>query len=111
MTGPEALTMADAARYIAEAVGTPVRYVDVPFEDKEQAWLATGYPPPRATAFLQLFRERRRLGRSSVDHSTHERFGVEPATVAQFARRYADVFRGDAADTVTPGLVANGGKR
>ncbi|MFB4299636.1 SDR family oxidoreductase [Actinomadura sp. NTSP31] len=111
MTGPEAITMADAARHIADAIGRPVRYVDVSFEDKERAWLAAGYPPPRATAFVQLFQERRRLGRSSVDLSTHERFGVEPTTFARFARRHADVFRGDADYTVTPGLVMDGSRR
>jgi uncharacterized protein YbjT (DUF2867 family) len=102
MTGPEALTMDDAAKYISEAIGKPVHYRDVTSEDKQRAWLAAGYPPPRASAFAQLFQERSRLGRSSVDLSTHERFGVEPTTFAQFARRNADIFRGAGDYTVTP---------
>ncbi|MFI6787878.1 SDR family oxidoreductase [Nonomuraea sp. NPDC050383] len=102
MTGPEALTMTDIAGHISEAIGKPVRYRDVTSEEKRRAWLAAGYPPPRAGAFAQLFQERSRLGRSSVDLTTHERFGVEPTTFAQFARRYADVFRGATDYAVTP---------
>ncbi|MEW9534180.1 SDR family oxidoreductase [Microbispora sp. NPDC049125] len=102
MTGPEALTMADAARHISDAIGRPVRYRDVTSEEKQRDWLAAGYPPPRASAFAQLFRERRRLGRSTVDLSTHEHFGIEPTTFAQFARRNAGVFRGADDYTVTP---------
>jgi|tagenome__1003787_1003787.scaffolds.fasta_scaffold20903572_2 uncharacterized protein YbjT (DUF2867 family) len=102
MTGPEAFTMADAARDISDAIGKPVRYRSVTAEEKQQAWLEAGYPPPRASAFTQAFQERRRLGRSTVDLSAHERFGVEPTTFARFARRNADVFRGEAAYTVTP---------
>jgi uncharacterized protein YbjT (DUF2867 family) len=102
MTGPEALTMADVARDISDAIGKPVRYRDVTSEEKQRDWLAAGYPPPRASAFAQLFEERSRLGRSTVDLGTHRRFGVEPTTFARFARRYADIFRGDASYAVTP---------
>jgi uncharacterized protein YbjT (DUF2867 family) len=102
MTGPEALTMADAARHISDAIGKPVRYLDVSAEDKQRAWLEAGYPPARASAFTQLFEERRRLGRSTVDLTTHRRFGIEPTTFAQFARRNADIFRGDTQYSVTP---------
>ncbi|SDJ95844.1 Uncharacterized conserved protein YbjT, contains NAD(P)-binding and DUF2867 domains [Nonomuraea jiangxiensis] len=102
MTGPEALTMTDAARHISDAIGRSVSYRDVTSEEKQQAWLAAGYPRPRASAFAQLFQERSRLGRSTVDLSTHERFGIEPTTFAEFARRYADVFRGVSPYTVTP---------
>jgi uncharacterized protein YbjT (DUF2867 family) len=102
MTGPEALTMADAATHISDAIGKPVRYLDVSIEDKQRAWLEAGYPPPRASAFAQLFEERRTLGHSTVDLSTHLRFGIEPTTFAQFARRNADIFRGDAQYSVTP---------
>lgn len=102
MTGPEALTMADAARHISAAIGRPVTYRDVSIEEKKRAWLEAGYPPPRANAFAQLFEERSRLGRSTVDLSSHERFGVEPTTFVQFARRYADEFSGESRYGITP---------
>lgn len=102
MTGPEALTMADAATYISDAIGKPIRYRNVSAEDKQQSWLAAGYPAPRASAFTQLFQERRRLGHSTVDLTTHRLFGIEPTTFAQFARRNAGIFRGDTQYSVTP---------
>ena len=55
-------------------------------EEKQRAWLKAGYPPPRASAFAQLFQERSRLGRSTADLATHEHFGIEPTTFAEFAR-------------------------
>ncbi|WP_426504438.1 SDR family oxidoreductase [Dactylosporangium sp. McL0621] len=102
MTGPEALTMDEVADRIAAAIGRPVRYVDVPVEDRYQQWLAAGYPPPRAAAFAQLFAERRRLGRSSVHLDTHRAFGVRPTTFAEFAVCHAATLRGEAAAAATP---------
>ncbi|GAA3293207.1 SDR family oxidoreductase [Dactylosporangium vinaceum] len=97
MTGPEALDMDEVAGRIAAATGRPVRYVDVPPEERHRQWLAAGHPPPRAAAFAQLFAERRRLGRSSVHLDTHRAFGVRPTEFADFAARHAAVFRGAAA--------------
>lgn len=102
MTGPEALTMTDVAAHISAAIGRPVRFVDVTPEEKEREWLDAGYPPERAAAFRQLFAERHRLGRSRVQLGTHERFGVEPTTFEQFARRHADILRGAGAFVATP---------
>jgi uncharacterized protein YbjT (DUF2867 family) len=102
MTGPEALTMTDAARHISDAIGKPVTYRDVTAEEKQRAWTEAGYPPPRATAFTQLFQERKRLGRSTVDLTAHEQFGIEPTTFAEFARRNADIFRGATDYAPTP---------
>jgi uncharacterized protein YbjT (DUF2867 family) len=102
MTGPEALAMSEVAACISDAVGSPVRYVDVDPDDKRREWLAAGYPPERAEAFLQLFLERKRHGRSLVDLSTHQRFGVRPTTFREFAAHHADVFKGEAAYAVTP---------
>jgi uncharacterized protein YbjT (DUF2867 family) len=101
MTGPEALTMTEVAACISAAVDAPVRYVDVDPDDKRSQWLDAGYPPERADAFLQLFYERKRLGHSSVDLSTHRRFGIEPTTFREFAARNTEVFRGQAAHAVT----------
>jgi uncharacterized protein YbjT (DUF2867 family) len=102
MTGPEALSMDEVAARISRAIGRPVRYVDVAPDEKRREWLAAGYPPERADAFLQLFEQRRRLGESRVDLTTHEALGVTPTTFADFAGRTAAVFRGEAAYAETP---------
>jgi uncharacterized protein YbjT (DUF2867 family) len=102
MTGPEALSMTEVAARISDATGRPVRYVDVRPEAKRREWLALGYPPARADAFLQLFAERRRLRESRVDVTTHEEFGLTPTTFVEFARRTARVFRGESEFMLTP---------
>jgi uncharacterized protein YbjT (DUF2867 family) len=101
MTGPEALTMGNIASAISDAVGSNVRYVDVTSAEKRTEWIRSGYPPERADAFLQLFEERKRLGRSNVNLTTHEQFGVDPTTFAAFATRHAAVFSGHAGYAVT----------
>jgi hypothetical protein len=60
--------------------------------------LAGGIPAYFADAMDELFSERRHgTDESSVDLSTHAVFGVTPTTFTEFARRNADVFRGEAA--------------
>ena len=102
MTGPQALTIAQVATYISEAIGRPVRYVDVEPQDKRREWLNAGYPPERADAFLAAFAERKRHGHSSVNLTTHHHFGIEPTTFGDFAANNAAVFNGRAGYAVTP---------
>jgi NmrA-like family len=84
-----------------EALGVidrPVRYVDTDPADYRNTLLAGGIPAYFADAMDELFSERRDgTDESSVDLSTHGVFGVTPITFTEFARRNADVFRGEAA--------------
>jgi len=43
----------------------------------------------------ELFRQRREGIESWIDLSTHEIFGIQPTTFAEFALRNAAVFRGE----------------
>jgi uncharacterized protein YbjT (DUF2867 family) len=97
MTGPEALTMAEIAERISDAVGKTVRYVNVTDAERRQALLGAGVSPYFADALDEQARERRRCPESRVSLETHEAFGVRPTTFAEFARRNAAVFRGDPA--------------
>jgi uncharacterized protein YbjT (DUF2867 family) len=97
MTGPEALTMSEVAERIAAVAGRPVRYVDADPAAKRAELLAAGIPVFFADAMDELFAERRTGAEESVvDSSTHEQFGVRATTFAEFARRHAAVFRGEA---------------
>jgi uncharacterized protein YbjT (DUF2867 family) len=100
ITGPEALSMTDIAAAIAEATGKPVRYQNVSPEDRRRALVAAGLPTFMVDAFDEQAAERRRHPDSRVDLSTHKLFGVQPTTFAEFARRHAAVFRGEAAATI-----------
>jgi uncharacterized protein YbjT (DUF2867 family) len=97
ITGPEALPGTEVAERISQAIGKTVRYVNVAPEEMKRAWLAAGAPPERADALDELFSERRRHPESRVYLGTHEAFGVQPTTFAEFARRNAAVFRGESA--------------
>jgi uncharacterized protein YbjT (DUF2867 family) len=94
MTGPEALTMADIAQRISDAIGKSVRYVNVAPEDRRRALIAAGIPPTFADALDEQAAERRLRPESRVYLGTHELFGVQPTTFADFARRNAAVFKG-----------------
>ncbi len=95
MTGPEAMTMAEAADFISQAIGKPVRYINVSLEEKRQALLAAGLPQERADVLTGLFSERRKFTESRVYLGTHEAFGIQPTTFIEFARRNAAAFRGE----------------
>jgi uncharacterized protein YbjT (DUF2867 family) len=94
MTGPEALTMPDIAERIAQAIGKPVRYINVSLEQRRRALLAAGVPAVSADALEEQAIERLKRPESRVYLGTYEQFGVEPTSFAEFARRNAAVFRG-----------------
>lgn len=95
MTGPEALTMTEVAERISQATGKPFRYVNIPLEEKRQAWLAAGIPSERVDAVSEVVSERSKCPESRVYLGTHEAFGVHPTTFAEFARRNAAIFCGE----------------
>ncbi|EFH81005.1 SDR family oxidoreductase [Ktedonobacter racemifer] len=95
MTGPEALTMTEVVERIAQAIGKPFRYVNIPLEETRQAWLAAGIPSERIDTISEVLSERSRCVESRVFLDTHKAFGVRPTTFAEFARRNAAVFRGE----------------
>jgi uncharacterized protein YbjT (DUF2867 family) len=94
MTGPEALTMTDIAARISQAIGKPVRYVDVSPEERRRNLLAAGIPAGFADALDEQLAERRRRPKSRVYLTTHEMFGVRPTPFREFAQRHAAMFGG-----------------
>lgn len=95
MTGPEALTMTEIAERLSEVLGQPVRYINADPAAKRQQLVASGIPTDFADAMDELFRLRRSgADESRVNLSTHEAFGIQPTTFAEFARRNAAVFQG-----------------
>jgi len=92
-TGPEALTMAEVADRISQAIGKPVRYVPISPEQRRQALMAHGLPAQIADALDKQVHERLRGGlESEVDLSTHKLFNIRPTTFLEFAQRNAEVF-------------------
>jgi uncharacterized protein YbjT (DUF2867 family) len=100
MTGPEALTMTEIAERLTDVVGEPIEYVDIDPAAKRQQLLAAGIATYFADAMDELFHLRRNgSDESRINLSTHHVFGVRPTTFAEFARRNADIFRGNTTPT------------
>jgi uncharacterized protein YbjT (DUF2867 family) len=97
MTGPEALSMAEIAERISEAIGKPVRYANISPEERRRAVLAAGALPYFADALDEQGAERRRCPESRVCLETHEAFGLRPTPFAEFARRHGAILRGESA--------------
>lgn len=94
LTGPESLTMAEVAQKLSAVVGKTIRYVDVPPADANKARLAAGMPPYLAEGLDELFAERRKGKESRVWPTIEEVFGFQPTSFDEFARRNAEIFRG-----------------
>ncbi|UVK46316.1 SDR family oxidoreductase [Mesorhizobium sp. AR07] len=94
MTGPEALTMSDVAARISQAIGRPVRYVDVSPDVRRRSLLANGISADFADALDEQLAERLRRPKSRVHLATHEMFGVRATPFVEFARRHAAMFGG-----------------
>jgi uncharacterized protein YbjT (DUF2867 family) len=96
LTGPEALSMAEVAQKLSAATGKTIRYINVAPEDARKAQLAAGIPPFLADALFELFSERRKGMEARVWPDTELLLGRLPASFGDFARRHANVFRGEA---------------
>ena len=72
ITGPQALSMADVAAIIADAIGKPVRYENISPEDRRQAMEAARVPSFMIDALDEQAAERRRHPESRV-RSQHTR--------------------------------------
>jgi uncharacterized protein YbjT (DUF2867 family) len=95
LTGPEALTMTEAAERLSQATGRTIRYVNLSPEDARKARLAAGMPPYNADALDELFAERRKGKESTVWDTLQTVFKLKPTTFLEFAQRNAAVFRGE----------------
>lgn len=96
ITGPEALTMAEIAARIGDAIGRPVVYQPLTVEERRRRLSALGAPAQFLDALDEQALERLRHPRSRVALSAHERFGVRPTTFAEFAMKHRAVFGGTA---------------
>jgi uncharacterized protein YbjT (DUF2867 family) len=95
ITGPESLTMAEVAERISAAIGKHVDYVNIAPADYLAGNLAAGLPPYTAEALVELYAERRNGKESVVYPLVQELLGRPARSFADFAERYAAVFRGE----------------
>ncbi len=94
LTGPEALTYAEAVEKLGTAIGRPLRYIDLPAAAYEQALISFGIPAFIAAEVLNIYgRGPYREGKAaSVSSSVADLLGRPARTFSEFARDHAAYF-------------------
>jgi uncharacterized protein YbjT (DUF2867 family) len=94
LTGPEAMTVADAAHVITTITGRPVKHRDIDRQTWIQASIAAGIPADYS-GMLALLTETVASGHGSRPTNDVERVtGASPTSFADFVRRTAHQFAG-----------------
>lgn len=86
LTGPEALTIGDAAKAIAVVTDRTVKYVDVPEESAKSAMLGLGMPAWMVDGMMELHGIDKAGYAAVVTSSVHDITGQTPRSFSDFAR-------------------------
>jgi len=92
ITGPVALTCAEAAEDLSAALGRPVEFVDVPDEAARAGMVQAGLPEWMAGQIVLLWGELRRGAGSTTTDVVRVLTGSDPRSVTDFARDHAAAF-------------------
>jgi len=93
LTGPQALTYAQAAEILSRVLGREIRYVPITHEQHKQGALAAGMPPVYVDALVDLDRYVAEGRMTAVTAAVRSLTGRDPIRFEQFAKDYADKFR------------------
>lgn len=94
-TGPDILTVGEAADIIGSVTGRPVRHVDIDTQSWVEGVIASGVPAEYG-GILQMLTETIASGRGSRPNDDIEKVtGAPPGTFTDFARRSAAAWNGD----------------
>lgn len=92
LTGPRALTYAEAAREFSDALGKPVRYVGPPDDEARAAMLSRGMPEFHVDALIEVARAYREGGAGTVTSAVPDLTGRPALGFADFVRENRHVF-------------------
>ncbi|WIX76565.1 SDR family oxidoreductase [Amycolatopsis carbonis] len=92
LTGPAALTYAEAADVFSVVLGRPVRYRGLPAEQARAAMLGRGIPHFHANALVDVARAYRDGGADTVTTTVADLTGRPATELAEFVRRHRAVF-------------------
>ena len=84
LTGPEAVSFSEIADMLAQALGRPVHYIDMPEAELVGILTALGVPPPAREHVVGIFRLTRE-GKLAFTTSSLEELGIEARSYQQFA--------------------------
>jgi uncharacterized protein YbjT (DUF2867 family) len=97
LTGPEALTHAEMAEQLSQAVGKPIKHVEVSAEVMKEALLKNGLPAWQADGVTEDYEHYRKGEAEQVSSAVRDITGYEATYFAQFALDYSGKFAGKAA--------------
>ena len=92
LTGPEALTFAEAAAVIGEETGSAVQHVDLPAEQLAAGMAQFGIPDWLAQDIASLQTVYAEGGGAEVTDDVRALTGREPRTLRDFVRDHAELF-------------------
>jgi uncharacterized protein YbjT (DUF2867 family) len=93
LTGPESLTSTQQIEAISEAVGRPLKYVNVPDNAAREAMLGMGMPPRYVEAMIGLIQTLRGIGRLEPTGDVESIIGRKPRSFKQWAQENAAAFQ------------------
>src|SRR5262249_44937879 len=92
LTGPEALTHAEIAEQLSQAVGKPIRHVEVSPEVMKDALLKSGVMDWQADGIVEDYEHYRKGEAELVTTSVRDVTGYEATSFSQFAMDYSGRF-------------------
>ena len=92
ITGPKALTHAEMAEQLSQALGRTITFVDIPKAAMRDAELELGMPQWQADGLAEDYAHYRRGEASSVSSAILDVTGLPPRPFADFARDHARAF-------------------
>jgi uncharacterized protein YbjT (DUF2867 family) len=92
LTGPKALTYAEAAEEFSGVLGRPVRYAGLPDDEARTAMLRRGMPEFHVDALIGVARAYRDGGAETITSTVADLTGRAPLGFADFVRQNRDVF-------------------
>jgi len=92
LTGPQALTHAEMAEELSNALGRQVAFIDIPPEAMRDAVLGLGFPEWQADGLVEDYAHYRRGEAEAVTSGVQDAIGKAPRSFEEFARDYAAIF-------------------
>lgn len=89
LTGPEALTHAEMAEKLSNALGRRIEFIDVPPEAMMESLLTIGLPRWQAEGLIEDYAHYRRGEASTIASGVQDATGTPPRSFDSFARDYA----------------------
>ena len=94
LTGPEAITLPQAAAQLSTVIGREVPYVDVPADQFHANLVAAGLPDWLADSLVALYRDIREGHAATVTNHVEQITGRPARSYREFAAAHKDLFAG-----------------